>query len=108
MHFPWLLRPNRKAKRKHRAQSKATEFPLIHFYLEPHAWLCLFVPELGQNIHLPLPKKKQATVQNGWTFLSMFGSGPALALTPNQRVRSSSLLDQSLDRKISGLVKDLV
>jgi hypothetical protein len=34
------------------------------------------VPEPGQNIHLPLPKKKQATVEIGWVFLSMFGSGP--------------------------------
>jgi hypothetical protein len=35
-----------------------------------------FVPEPGQNIHLPLSKKKQASLENGWAFLSMFGSGP--------------------------------
>jgi hypothetical protein len=34
-----------------------------------------FVPERGQNIHIPLSEKKQATGENGWDFLSMFGSG---------------------------------
>src|SRR5262249_17137108 len=37
--------------------SKATEFPLIHLSLTDYA---CFVPEPGQNIHLPLSKKKQS------------------------------------------------
>jgi hypothetical protein len=35
--------------------------------------LCL---NLGRNIHLPFSKKKQWSPQNGWAFLSMFGSSP--------------------------------
>src|SRR5215467_10050561 len=45
-----------------------------------------FVPEPGQNIHLPLSKKKQAGLRNGWAFLSMFWFWSALTLTLNQRV----------------------
>src|SRR5215472_3929711 len=41
----------------------------------PHGCAC-FVPEPGQNIYLPLSKKKPSGLQNGWVFLLMFGSGP--------------------------------
>src|SRR5262249_20461007 len=64
--FLRLLRFGGCAKSKeHSAYGKATEFSLIHFSLTSHAtrgYAC-FVPELGQNIHLPLPRKKRVGFQ---------------------------------------------
>jgi hypothetical protein len=58
------------------AHSKATEFPLVHFYsLTPTHGCACFVPEPGQNIHLPLPKKKQAGFEMVGLSWSMFRSG---------------------------------
>jgi hypothetical protein len=47
-----------------------------------------FVPEPGQNIHLPLPKKKPSGRRNGWAFLSMFGSVAPTLLDGKRRACS--------------------
>src|SRR5262245_28681808 len=54
-----------------------------------HGCAC-FVPEPGQNIHLPLPKKKEGSSKLLDFFVNVV-FWLALSLTLNQRVQSSTL-----------------
>src|SRR5262245_51857257 len=82
---------DRKTQRAWRI-AKVPSFPVFIFSLShlTHDCAC-FVPEPGQNIHLPLSKKKLRRASKWLDFLVNVWFWSALDLTLNQRVRSWSL-----------------